>query len=164
MILEFGDDFEQLEGVEAQIGHEIAGQRRRNGPATHAFQHVDDAVLDGGRGGLEHQVNTRKNSIRVPRNNSGMMAVHAEEQVVDELERQVIDIIAKKKKLDPAAVTADSTFEQLGLDSLDAADLLFTVEDAFGIIVPDDAVPSMRTVRGVADGIRRLQGQRSEAS
>jgi acyl carrier protein len=92
-----------------------------------------------------------------------MMALASEGQVVQDIERQVIDIIAKKQKLDPAAVTVDSTFEQLGLDSLDAADLLFTVEDTFGIIVPDDAAQSMRTVRGVADAIRRLQAARGEA-
>ena len=83
---------------------------------------------------------------------------------MQDIERQVIEIIAKKQKLDPATVTVDSTFEQLGLDSLDAADLLFTVEDTFGIIVPDGAAQAMRTVGGVADAIRRLQAERDEAS
>ena len=35
----------------------------------------------------------------------------------DDIVQQVIAVIARKKKLDPAQITADSTFEQLGLDS-----------------------------------------------
>ena len=93
-----------------------------------------------------------------------MMALASEEPLVQDIERHVVAIIAKKQKLDPAAVTADSTFEQLGLDSLDAADLLFTLEDTFGVVVPDDAAQAMRTVRGVTDTIRRLQAARGEAS
>lgn len=84
--------------------------------------------------------------------------------VPDNLEQQVIDIIAKKKKLDPATVTLDSTFEQLGLDSLDAADLLFTVEDTFGVLVPDHEAQSMRSVREVVDGLRALIAKGARAS
>ena len=91
-----------------------------------------------------------------------MIPVHAprEDVVADALEQQVIDIIAKKRKLDPAAVTLDSTFEQLGVDSLDAADLLFTFEDTFSIVVPDQAAQSMRSVRDVVDGLRKVLADR----
>ena len=81
----------------------------------------------------------------------------------DAIESQVIEIVAKKRKLDPASVTLDSTFEQLGIDSLDAADLVFTIEDTFGIVVPDEAAQSMKSVRQVVDGVRRLVAQRAGA-
>lgn len=80
----------------------------------------------------------------------------------DNLEQQVIAIIAKKKKLDPASVTAASTFDELGLDSLDAADLLFTVEDTFKVVVPDEAAQSMRSVGEVVAGIRQLVASGAE--
>ena len=73
--------------------------------------------------------------------------------MADDIQQRVVRIIAAKKKLDPATITLDSTFEQLGIDSLDAADLLFTFEDEFGIVVPDEAAQSMKTVRQVADGV-----------
>lgn len=76
--------------------------------------------------------------------------------VADNLEQRVIEIIAKRKHLDPASVTAASTFEELGIDSLDAADLLFTFEDDFGIVVPDEVARSMRNVGQVADGLRGI--------
>jgi acyl carrier protein len=76
--------------------------------------------------------------------------------VADNLERRVIEIIAKRKHLDPAGLAADTTFEQLGIDSLDAADLLFAFEDDFGIVVPDDVARSMRSVGQVVEGLRGL--------
>jgi len=69
---------------------------------------------------------------------------------------EVIKVIARKKKLDPATVTTESTFEQLGVDSLDAADLLFTFEDTFGIVVPDDVAMSMKTVGQVVAALQKL--------
>ena len=86
-----------------------------------------------------------------------------EYQVSDQIEEKLIAILAKKKKLDPTTITLDSTFEALGMDSLDAADLLFTVEDDFAIVVPDDAALAMRTVGQVVDGIRQLQAARPAA-
>ena len=83
--------------------------------------------------------------------------------MADSIESQVIAIIARKRKLDPTQVTLDSTFEQLGVDSLDAADLLFSFEDTFGIVVPDETAQSMKSVRQVVDSVRRLQADRAGA-
>ena len=83
--------------------------------------------------------------------------------MADSIESKVIDIIARKRKIDPSAVTLDSTFEQLGIDSLDAADLLFAFEDTFGIVVPDAAAQSMTSVRQVVDGVRQLVADRAGA-
>lgn len=82
----------------------------------------------------------------------------------DDIERQVIAAIAKKKKLDPATVTAASTFEELGLDSLDAADFMFTIEDTFKILVPDQAALTMKSVGEVITGVRQLVAQRADGA
>ena len=76
--------------------------------------------------------------------------------VSDNLEPRVIAIIAKHKHVDPAGLTAATTFEQLGIDSLDAADLLFKFEDEFGIIVPDDVARALRSVGDVVEGLRGI--------
>ncbi len=76
--------------------------------------------------------------------------------VPDDLERTVIELIAKKKKLDPSQVTLDTTFQEVGIDSLDGMDLLFTFEDTFNISVPDDAAQRMKTVRDVTEGLRKV--------
>ena len=84
--------------------------------------------------------------------------------MADDIERQVIEAIARKKKLDPASVTVASTFEELGLDSLDAADLMFTIEDTFKILVPDQAALSMKTVGEVVAGVKQLLTQRPDGA
>lgn len=81
--------------------------------------------------------------------------------MTDSIESQVIDIIAKRRKIDRSAVTLETTFEQLGIDSLEAADLVFTFEDTFGIVVPDEAAQSMKTVQQVVEGVRRLMAERT---
>ncbi len=82
--------------------------------------------------------------------------------MADDIERQVIEAIAKKKKLDPGTVTVANTFDELGLDSLDAADLMFTIEDTFKILVPDQAALSMKTVGEVVAGVKQLVAQRAD--
>jgi acyl carrier protein len=82
----------------------------------------------------------------------------------EDIVQQVIAVIARKKKLDPATVTADSTFEQLGLDSLDAADLLFTFEDTFGIVVPDEVALSMKSVGQVAAAVQKLLDEHGKST
>jgi acyl carrier protein len=84
--------------------------------------------------------------------------------VEQDIERQVIALIARKKKLDPARISSASTFEELGLDSLDAADLIFTIEDTFNIVVPDEAALSMKSVGQVVAGIHKLAAGAAGAS
>lgn len=49
----------------------------------------------------------------------------------------------------------DDMFEGLGIDSLQALDLLSDLEDAFGIEVPDYELQGVTTLAGLAEVIRR---------
>ena len=105
-----------------------------------------------------------ENSITACENNNGMMTFELEAHVEKDVERQVVELIARKKKLDPARISPASTFEELGLDSLDAADLIFTIEDTFSIVVSDEVVQSMKSVGQVIASIERLVAERAGAS
>ena len=48
--------------------------------------------------------------------------------------------LIKEYSLDPDKLVADAPLEDLGIDSLGIAELLFNVEDEFGIILPPEAV------------------------
>ncbi|NEA51864.1 acyl carrier protein [Streptomyces sp. SID10815] len=50
-----------------------------------------------------------------------------------------------------AEVTPDSSFEELGMDSLTRIDLLAAVEKAFSLSVPDEKVGDLLRVSDVAD-------------
>jgi acyl carrier protein len=80
----------------------------------------------------------------------------------EELTERVRGIIAASQHLPQEKVTADSTFEELGIDSLDGINILFAVESEFNINIPDDAAQSIRSVRDVVDGIAKLLDQDQE--
>lgn len=76
-----------------------------------------------------------------------------------EIERIVVEIVARRKSLDPEKISLDSSFAELGIDSLDGLEIIFSLEDRFKINIPDDVAQSMRTVREVIDGLNRLNPQ-----
>ena len=48
--------------------------------------------------------------------------------------------LIEQYQLDPDKLTPDAPLEALGVDSLGIAELLFNVEDEFGIVLPPEAV------------------------
>ena len=83
-----------------------------------------------------------------------------------ELTERVRGIIAAAQHLPKEKIAADSTFEELGIDSLDGINILFAVESEFNINIPDDAAQNIRSVRDVVEGIAKLldQGQADQAA
>ena len=60
---------------------------------------------------------------------------------------EIIEIIAKQLKVAAAEITPDTDImDDLGADSLDVVELLMTIEDKYGITVPDDEVQNLRTI------------------
>ncbi len=72
------------------------------------------------------------------------------------LEEKVIAIITREQKLEPGRVTLDSTFEELGIDSLDGINLLFAFEEEFKLNIPEHVAQQMKSVRQVAEGLHSL--------
>jgi len=58
-------------------------------------------------------------------------------------------------------VTTDSDFQQLGIDSMDAVEILFALENEFEINIPDDDARSVRNVRQMCEGVERLLAAKS---
>ncbi len=73
---------------------------------------------------------------------------------LDPLEQKVIELIAQKKRIPPESITLDSTFLELGIDSLDGMDLLFNFEEAFKLTIPDEVAQQMKSVRQVTEALR----------
>src|ERR1700749_4550670 len=79
----------------------------------------------------------------------------------DELTQRVLRIIAETQRKEPAQVTIDSSFEELGIDSMDGVNIVFALENEFDINVPDEEVKNIRSVRGMVEGVRTLIQQRN---
>ena len=74
----------------------------------------------------------------------------------DELTQRVLKCIATSKRIPLETVTIDSEFQQLGIDSMDAVEILFALENEFDISIPDDEVRTVRNVRQMAEGVEKL--------
>jgi acyl carrier protein len=72
------------------------------------------------------------------------------------IEETVIRIIAQENHLDPSFVTLDSTFAELGIDSLDGVNILFALEAEMNIVIPDVVARHMGSVRQVVDSLTRV--------
>jgi acyl carrier protein len=81
----------------------------------------------------------------------------------DTIER-VRKVIAASKRIPEERVTVDSAFEELGIDSMDAVEILFALENEFDINIPDEEVKTVRNVRQMVEGVERLLTAKSAAS
>jgi acyl carrier protein len=64
--------------------------------------------------------------------------------------------MAKSKRIPVESVSIDSEFQQLGIDSMDAVEILFALENEFDITIPDDEVRNVRNVRQMCEGVEKL--------
>jgi acyl carrier protein len=76
---------------------------------------------------------------------------------------RVMTVIAKAQHLDPGTVTADKSFADLGIDSLDGLSLVFALEEEFGVVIPDAQVKAFTTVTETIDGMTALVEQKRGA-
>lgn len=74
----------------------------------------------------------------------------------EELTERVIKIIANTQHLALEKIQPESSFQELGIDSLDGINILFAVENEFNINIPDEAAQTIRSVREMVDGIEKL--------
>ncbi|HTU45790.1 MAG TPA: acyl carrier protein [Bryobacteraceae bacterium] len=86
-----------------------------------------------------------------------------EDSEANGLGSQVIRVIAQTQRIPPERISLDSTFEELKIDSLDGINIIFALENEFGINIPDEGVQTMRSVRETVAGVRQLIQQKNLA-
>lgn len=65
----------------------------------------------------------------------------------------MVAAIARSKRIEADAIRRETTFEELGMDSLDAIELLFEIEEEFDLTVEDEAVQGKETVAQVIEAV-----------
>ncbi|KAF8640596.1 hypothetical protein AX17_000258 [Amanita inopinata Kibby_2008] len=74
----------------------------------------------------------------------------------DAIEARVLDVFRDFEKVDPAKLTPSASFtKDLGLDSLDAVEVVLAVEEEFGIEIPDAEADEIATVQQAIDYIAK---------
>jgi acyl carrier protein len=76
--------------------------------------------------------------------------------MADAVAEKVIATLASVKRISADNITVETNLQELGIDSLDVFTLLFELENAFKISIPDDDVRSLRTVKDVVNGIKKI--------
>ncbi len=67
---------------------------------------------------------------------------------------KITEILAEQLDADKDTMTADTKIaDDLGADSLDLVDLLMSIEDEFGIEIPDEDVENIQTIGDIVDYI-----------
>lgn len=79
----------------------------------------------------------------------------------EELIQRVLKVIATSKRIPPETVTIDSDFQQLGIDSMDAVEILFALENEFDITIPDEQARAVRSIRDMCAGVENLVAARN---
>jgi len=74
----------------------------------------------------------------------------------EELIQRVLKVIATSKRIPLETVTIDSDFQQLGIDSMDAVEILFALENEFDITIPDEEARAVRSIRDMCAGVEKL--------
>ena len=69
---------------------------------------------------------------------------------------RICDIISTRFELTETSLTQDTTWEEIGADSIDLVDLISELEDKFNVSIPDEAIDDLRTIGDVAKLIEEL--------
>ena len=76
----------------------------------------------------------------------------------------IYDIIAKESGIDRAKITSEATLKDLEIQSLDAVQILFEIEDHFKITMPDrDPNFDTESVKGLVETVEKLVAEPSPA-
>lgn len=76
--------------------------------------------------------------------------------MAEELTDRILGVIASTQKVPREQVLIDSSFEELGIDSMDGVNILFAMENEFDITIPDDQAKAIRSIRDIVEGVRKL--------
>ena len=77
---------------------------------------------------------------------------------MDELFEKIKGLIVENMGVDEDKVTLDSSFRQdLHADSLDTYELVYAIEEALGVKIPDDVANGFETVRDAYEYIKSQQ-------
>ncbi|MFO7586765.1 MAG: acyl carrier protein [Gemmatimonadota bacterium] len=76
---------------------------------------------------------------------------------------KVRSVIARSVEIEEDGITPERTFDELGIDSLDAVEIMFGLEEEFDIEISDEQARSVRTVGEVIELLRaQLAGRADE--
>jgi acyl carrier protein len=79
----------------------------------------------------------------------------------EEIRQQIIEVISEEFELDPGQLIPTATlYDDLGLDSLDAVDMVVAMEKSFGVkLANEEAIKAVRTMADLSELIINLKNE-----
>lgn len=68
---------------------------------------------------------------------------------------KIATLLSTKKGVNKELISIDSSFEELGLDSLDSIELIADMEDEFNVSIPNTELQEIKTIRHAVDGLTK---------
>lgn len=67
-----------------------------------------------------------------------------------QLTEKVIEVLAEKGSFEKEKISSESSLvDDLGLDSLDAVEIVFEIEEQYGIKIPDEVIQGFKKVKDI---------------
>ncbi len=80
------------------------------------------------------------------------------------IQSRVLKVIANTQRIPLERVKPDSTFEELGIDSMDSINILFDLESEFDIEIDDEDAKKIHTIHEMVEGVTYLVNAKQNAS
>jgi acyl carrier protein len=84
--------------------------------------------------------------------------------MAESIQERVLRVIATKQRLPLESVRPESTFEELGIDSLDRLNILFDLEGEFEIEIDDEDAKKVTNLQEMITGIGQLIDAKTHSS
>lgn len=68
-----------------------------------------------------------------------------------ELKQRVLEIVAEQMQVPLDAIPLDQPFQDLGLDSVDAMEIVFLLEEELGLSIPDEQAHSILDINKLVE-------------
>lgn len=69
---------------------------------------------------------------------------------------KITELIVSKRGIPAEKIQLESSFEELGMDSLDAVELLADLEEAFDVSIPNSELQNFKTIRQAVEGLEKV--------
>jgi acyl carrier protein len=79
-------------------------------------------------------------------------------EIMADVAADVISVIAGKRRGEQSAIELNDRLEDLGIESLDAVEMIFELEEKFDITIPYNANDKRMEFETVADVVRLVEG------
>ena len=82
---------------------------------------------------------------------------------METVQDRVVRIIATTSRKPVELVRPESTFEELGIDSLDRLNILFELEGEFDVVINDEEAKTVTNIHEMVAGIEQLINAKTSA-